>query len=34
VITTGATIDACYQALNKAEGIKINVLSLAYAKKD
>jgi ComF family protein len=34
VITTGATIDACYQALSKAEGIKINVLSLAYAKKD
>ncbi len=33
VITTGATIDACYQALNKAQGIKINVLSLAYAKK-
>jgi ComF family protein len=34
VITTGATIDACYQALSKAEGIKINVLSLAYAKRD
>jgi ComF family protein len=34
VITTGATIDACYQALSKAEGIKINVLSLAYAKKN
>lgn len=33
VITTGATIDACYQALAKAEGIKINVLSLAYAKR-
>ena len=34
VITTGATIDACYQALSKAPGIKINVLSLAYAKKN
>ncbi len=34
VITTGATIDACYQALSKAEGIKINVLSLAYARKN
>ena len=34
VITTGATIDACYQALSKATGIKISVLSLAYAKKD
>jgi ComF family protein len=34
VITTGATIDACYQALSKAEGISINVLSLAYAKRN
>ncbi len=34
VITTGATIDACYEALSKAPGIKISVLSLAYAKKD
>jgi ComF family protein len=34
VITTGATIDACYEALSKAKGIKINVLSLAYAKKE
>lgn len=34
VITTGATIDACYQALSKAPGIKISVLSLAYAKKE
>lgn len=34
VITTGATIDACYQALSKAEGIKVSVVSLAYAKKD
>lgn len=34
VITTGATIDACSEALRIAEGIKIVVLSLAYAKKD
>lgn len=34
VITTGATIDACYQALSKAEGVRINVLSLAYASKN
>lgn len=34
VITTGATLDACYQALSKAEGIKMSVASLAYAKKD
>lgn len=34
VITTGATLDACYQALSKAENIKLNALSLAYAKKD
>jgi ComF family protein len=34
VITTGATIDACYQALSKVPGIKISVLSLAYAKKE
>lgn len=34
VITTGATIDACYQALSKAPGVKISVLSLAYAKKE
>lgn len=34
VITTGATIDACYEALSKAPGIKINVLSLAYAKRE
>lgn len=34
VITTGATIDACYEALNKAEGLKINILSLAYANKN
>ena len=34
VITTGATIDACYEALKNVPGIKISVLSLAYAKKD
>ncbi|MBL7895467.1 MAG: ComF family protein [Bacteroidia bacterium] len=34
VITTGATLDACYQALSKAEGINVSVVSLAYAKKD
>lgn len=34
VITTGATIDACYQALQKANLLQINVVSLAYAKKD
>ncbi len=34
VITTGATIEACYEALKLSPGIKISVLSLAYAKKD
>jgi len=34
VITTGATLDACYQALNSAKEIKLSVISLAYAKKD
>jgi len=34
VITTGATIDACYAALKNVPGIKVSVLSLAYAKKD
>lgn len=34
VITTGATIDACYEALKNVPGIKVSVLSLAYAKKD
>jgi ComF family protein len=33
VITTGATIDACYQALSTAPGITVEVLSLAYALK-
>jgi ComF family protein len=34
VITTGATIDACYQALSKAQNLEVSVLSLAYAKKN
>lgn len=34
VITTGATLDACYQALSKAEGVKVSLVSMAYAKKD
>ncbi len=34
VITTGATIDACCEVLNKAANVKISVLSLAYAKRD
>jgi ComF family protein len=34
VITTGATIDACYDALKIVPGIKVSVLSLAYAKKE
>lgn len=33
VITTGATIEACCQALKQIEGIKIHVLSIAYADK-
>ena len=33
VITTGATIDACYEAMKNVSGIKISVLSIAYAKK-
>ncbi len=31
VITTGATIEACCQTLKKIEGLKISVLSIAYA---
>lgn len=34
VITTGATIDACYEALKNVSGIRIAVLSLAYATKN
>ena len=33
VITTGATIEACCQLLQQIEGIKISVLSIAYADK-
>lgn len=33
VITTGATIEACCQLLLQIEGIKISVLSIAYADK-
>jgi len=32
VITTGATIEACCQVLHQIEGIKIHVLSVAYAE--
>lgn len=31
VITTGATIEACCQTLQQIEGVKINVLSIAFA---
>jgi len=31
VLTTGSTIEACSQALLKAKGIKISVVTLAYA---
>lgn len=31
VITTGATIEACCHALQKIEGVKISVLSIAFA---
>ncbi len=33
VITTGATIEACCQLLQQIEGIRISVLSIAYADK-
>ena len=33
VITTGATIEACYKTLQQVEDIKISVLSIAYAEK-
>ena len=33
VITTGATIEACCQLLQQIEGVKISVLSIAYADK-
>jgi len=31
VITTGATIEACAQALSKVPGVKVSVASIAYA---
>ena len=34
VITTGATLEACYAALEKAEIDKLGIISLAYAKRD
>lgn len=34
VITTGATIEACCRAIEKAGAKQLNVVSLAYAKKD
>jgi ComF family protein len=33
VITTGATIEACCQLLQQIEGIRISVLSIAFAEK-
>ena len=32
VITTGATMLACAEAIAQVEGIKISILTLAYAK--
>jgi len=34
VITTGATLEACYKALEIAEIDKLGIVSLAYAKRD
>lgn len=34
VITTGATIEACYDVMKNVSGIKVSVISLAYAKKE
>lgn len=34
VITTGATLEACFLALSKALNVKLYILSLAYAKKN
>lgn len=34
VITTGATIEAAWQALKDVEGIKVSVLSIAFAVKN
>jgi ComF family protein len=33
VVTTGATIEACWQALKHVEGIKISLVSIAFAPK-
>ncbi|SDX98692.1 comF family protein [Lutibacter oricola] len=32
IITTGATLEACYLALNKSKNIKISIASIAYTK--
>lgn len=32
VITTGATLEACYEALNKTKNLKISIASMAYTK--
>ena len=32
VITTGATLEACYKALNKAKHLKISIACMAYTK--
>jgi ComF family protein len=34
VITTGATIDAAWQTIKDIEGIKISVISIAFAAKN
>ena len=33
VITTGATIEATWQALKDVEGIKVSVISIAFASR-
>lgn len=30
ILTTGATLEACIQALQKVEGVKVNIITLAY----
>lgn len=32
IVTTGATLEACYLALNKCENIKISIACMAYTK--
>jgi len=32
LVTTGATLEACYLALNKAEGIKLDIATMAITK--